>query len=101
MNYLRRLPERRALSIQYAHERRARQTGAGGTHTLQEWLDKCALLGNVCIYCGEARPLERDHQIPISRGGSNDITNIVPACRSCNRRKHAKTPDEFMAEAAA
>mgnify|MGYP001573819643 CR=1 FL=1 len=77
--------------------RRARLAGAQGSHTNQEWLDKCALLGNVCIYCGEARPLTRDHKIPISRGGSDDISNIVPACHSCNAKKQAKTASEFLA----
>lgn len=31
-----------------------------------------------------------------ARGGSNDISNIVPACRSCNSRKGARTIDEFL-----
>jgi hypothetical protein len=29
-----------------------------------------------------------DHRIPLGRGGSNLIANILPACRRCNRRKH-------------
>jgi 5-methylcytosine-specific restriction endonuclease McrA len=67
--------------------RRARLLGAIGSHTTAEWLEKCALLGNLCIYCGEGKPLTRDHKIPLSRGGTNSIDNIVPACRSCNSRK--------------
>ena len=81
----------------YRAATRARRAGAGGSHTEREWLDKCALLGNVCIYCGEAKPLTEDHKIPLSRGGSNDITNIVPACLSCNSRKSTKTAPEFIA----
>lgn len=77
--------------------RRARKTGNGGSHTLTEWLDKCALLGNVCFYCGEARPLSRDHNIPLSRGGTDDISNILPACNLCNCRKHMRTAAEFLA----
>lgn len=75
---------------------KARRRGAVGSHSLQEWRDKCSLLGNVCIYCGEAKPLERDHNVPPSRGGSDFISNILPACRNCNSAKHDKTAREFL-----
>ena len=55
-----------------------------------------------CAYCGRrARTsLDRaemtvDHVVPRSRGGStNDFGNLVTACRPCNGRKAARTPDE-------
>ena len=77
--------------------RRARKIGNGGSHTLQEWLDKCALFANLCAYCGEAKPLTRDHKTPISRGGTDDISNIVPSCKPCNSRKWNRTAQEFLA----
>jgi len=47
-----------------------------------------------CQYCGrghaELKPREaltRDHVIPISRGGTNEWTNCVTACSTCNLRK--------------
>ncbi len=47
-----------------------------------------------CQYCGRAQAelkpreaLTRDHLIPISRGGTNEWTNVVTACSSCNLRK--------------
>jgi 5-methylcytosine-specific restriction endonuclease McrA len=76
--------------------RRSRRYANGGSHTLAEWHEKCALLGNVCIYCGEAKPLTRDHKVPIARGGSDFIENIVPACKSCNCRKSKRTAQEFI-----
>lgn len=85
-----------ATRARYA-ARRARKFGNGGSHTLAEWLDKCALLGNVCFYCGEAKPLTRDHNTPLTRGGTDNISNILPACRSCNCRKSTKTAREFLA----
>lgn len=95
-------PEKvKAWSASRSANRRARKLAAEGRYSPQEWLDKCALLGNVCVYCGEAKRLEADHKVPISRGGSNDITNIVPACRSCNARKSTKTAREFLGLVAA
>jgi 5-methylcytosine-specific restriction endonuclease McrA len=43
-----------------------------------------------CLYCGvnlkTAKPedVTLDHLLPRSAGGSNDATNLVTACRSCN-----------------
>jgi 5-methylcytosine-specific restriction endonuclease McrA len=55
-----------------------------------------------CQYCGrtgaELRPREsltRDHLIPISRGGTNEWTNVVTACSPCNTRKGNKLPTEI------
>lgn len=70
--------------------------------------------GYRCWYCGEAQieewqtedgsefvfddwGLEIDHFHPRSKGGSNDKTNLVPACKSCNRLKSAKSIEEFRA----
>lgn len=80
-----------------AARNRARRRGALGNHTFQEWLDKCALFGNLCVYCGETRPLTRDHNIPLCRGGTHNITNILPACKPCNSRKRTRTTEEFLA----
>lgn len=46
-----------------------------------------------CQYCGRSAPdtiLEVDHIIPVSKGGTNDILNLVTACRDCNRGKTNK-----------
>lgn len=43
-----------------------------------------------CQYCGASAPdviLEVDHIKPVSKGGTNDIMNLVTACRDCNRGK--------------
>jgi 5-methylcytosine-specific restriction endonuclease McrA len=55
-----------------------------------------------CQYCGRAvnelRPREsltRDHLIPLSRGGTNDWTNVVTACSPCNTRKGNRMPEEI------
>ena len=43
-----------------------------------------------CQYCGRKSPdviLEVDHIKPVSKGGTNDIMNLVTACKDCNRGK--------------
>ena len=46
-----------------------------------------------CQYCGKSAPdvvLEIDHMKPVSKGGTNDITNLITACFDCNRGKSNK-----------
>ncbi|MEB3277217.1 MAG: HNH endonuclease [Cyanobacteriota bacterium] len=44
--------------------------------------------GNVCAYCGAGGvDLHIEHVVPISRGGTHTLGNIVPACQSCNFNK--------------
>lgn len=42
--------------------------------------------GHQCAYCGEAADT-LDHVKPRHKGGATVTTNLVPACRPCNRRK--------------
>lgn len=37
-----------------------------------------------------------DHMTPVSKGGSNDLDNLVLACWECNCKKAAKPYDVFM-----
>lgn len=79
----------------YSQNRRAAQLGAAGTHTDAEWLALVSAIGG-CAYClTDGVRLTRDHDIPLVRGGSNDISNIVPACGPCNSSKGTLTGDEF------
>ncbi|WP_284677328.1 HNH endonuclease [Streptomyces sp. Tu10] len=60
-----------------------------------EWL--CVLEANegCCVYCG-ARSQTMDHVIPFSAGGTDHLSNLVPACYDCNRRKSDRTPVEWF-----
>ena len=64
------------------------------TLTSQEWLDILEEYNYKCAYCGiefnENILPEKDHIIPISKGGNNTKENIVPSCRSCNAKKGDK-----------
>jgi hypothetical protein len=46
-----------------------------------------------CQYCGARPPdvvLELDHIHPRSKGGGDDLTNLITSCFDCNRGKRAK-----------
>lgn len=81
--------------VMYAqrHRRRARKLGNGGSYTAEEWQALCAFYDYRCLCCKEQKPLTVDHVIPISKGGSSDISNLQPLCRSCNSSKHDNTID--------
>lgn len=46
--------------------------------------------GYVCQYCGSTERLHVDHEIPLSRGGTNLFENLVTACGPCNQSKGPK-----------
>ena len=76
--------------------RYAKEKGAIGSHTLQEWNLLKESYGNVCAVCKLPKPLTKDHIIPLSKGGSNYIENIQPLCRNCNSKKHTKINPELL-----
>jgi hypothetical protein len=43
--------------------------------------------GGRCVVCGSNKNLEFDHDIPVSKGGSNTARNIRLLCEVCNRSK--------------
>jgi len=45
--------------------------------------------GYACVYCGSKHNLTLDHVVAAEHGGTNDASNLVTACRSCNSRKGA------------
>jgi 5-methylcytosine-specific restriction endonuclease McrA len=49
-----------------------------------------------CAYCEKIDiPLEIEHVIPSSRGGSDRVSNLTIACHKCNQKKGNKTAKEF------
>lgn len=70
-------------------EARERATRSNiGTHTPAQWEDLRRRAKYRCVKCGLKRPLTRDHIIPLSKGGSDLVTNIQPLCHPCNARKN-------------
>lgn len=64
-----------------------------------QWKRALARWENACVYCGQTGvTLEREHFIPLALGGTLAVTNIVPSCLPCNRRKFDTHPEQFMAD---
>jgi len=61
-----------------------------GYHTELEWQAILREHNHSCAYCQNTENIERDHIIPLSKGGTEMADNIQPLCRTCNRKKHAK-----------
>ncbi len=58
-------------------------------YLLQKWQRTCA-------YCrAKGIPLQIEHLVPKSRGGSDRASNLTLACEPCNVRKGNQTADEF------
>lgn len=77
----------------------AKRRNAQGTHTAQDIKDLYSEQNGLCYYCSIELngDYHVDHKKPISRGGSNDKSNLACACAMCNLQKGAMTEDEFRA----
>jgi 5-methylcytosine-specific restriction endonuclease McrA len=65
------------------------------------WEEKRAYVfrrdGYKCVYCGsQEAPFHCDHHIPQCLGGSNQVENLVTACKTCNLKKHGKSPEKWL-----
>lgn len=72
----------------YEHKRRALLNAAPGQFTKEEFDQLCSKYNHRCLRCGLEKQLVPDHVIPLSKGGTNFITNIQPLCSKCNASKN-------------
>lgn len=75
-----------------------RKRGAGGYPTFKQVNELYEKYLGLCAYCGLNKANSIDHVIPISRRGSSDIENLLPACVSCNSSKGNKLLKEWKPE---
>ena len=70
-----------------ARKRKRRMDAADNDLTAAQWAAIRAAWGG-CAYCGRAdEVIQKDCVLPLSRGGRYTLSNVVPACRSCNASK--------------
>jgi hypothetical protein len=83
--------ERKSEVVGYS---RAVSLAKSPTHyTDTQWIELCDRYGWRCLACGKQRKLTADHVVSVYQGGSDDISNIQPLCKSCNSKKGARTID--------
>lgn len=81
-------------------QHRARQLGIEGELTRGQW-EILRLAFRQCPYCGRKfgrgrRRRTLDHVIPVSRGGTHELENILPACSWCNTSKKDRMLGEWI-----
>lgn len=55
-------------------------------------------MGGFCAYCGvpiTTKTMQVDHVIPLKKGGADEVSNMLPACGSCNHYKSTLTVEQF------
>lgn len=96
--YVRQIPDYQYEDKGRQFRRERRMLKNGGHHSLGEWETLKAQVNWMCLSCKRIEPdikLTKDHIIPILKGGSNNIENIQPLCRSCNTSKGTKIMNLF------
>ena len=69
-----------------------------GEFTKTDIRDMYATQGGRCYYCSVdiEGGYHIEHMTPLSRGGTNGVSNICLACAPCNMSKRMKTAEEFQ-----
>ena len=70
--------------------RRSRKVLLPTPLTIGQWEKIKILFNNSCAYCGKKGKLEQDHFVALVKGGEYSRDNIIPACKSCNSKKHTE-----------
>lgn len=78
-------------------KRRARLCAAPlNDFTAEQWTELKQKHNNRCAYCLQSAKLTQDHIQPLSKGGAHTLSNILPACQSCNSSKGTKPVSDFL-----
>ena len=89
-------PELRLYTRQKSKRRKALERGSVGIQVKGCQITKrFAEFGHRCAYCGATGDLHIEHVNPISKGGTHVLSNVVPACQSCNYSKRAKDAETW------
>ena len=59
-----------------------------------------AQFANRCAYCEATGDLHIEHVVPIAKGGTHALGNIIPACKDCNFSKRDKEVEKWYRQQA-
>ena len=113
--YEKKRPEIRAQAKEYyrrneaafkrrAAERRARieQVTVGNPAEIERFYEAVAAAKSIrCYWCKKnVKRADRhvDHIIPLAGGGAHATANLCCACKTCNLKKHTKSPEKFSGQ---
>lgn len=100
--YAREADKRRAYAKQYLKDnpermravrlrRKGRIRARSFQFTEKDWQRLVSRFRGCCAYCGApSAVLQREHVIPLARGGTHGVGNILPVCPTCNYAKKDK-----------
>lgn len=80
---------------QYTHRRRLWAIRNGNNDLTAEQIETLKVSHPYCKLCNATDNLTLDHNLPLSRGGQNTLSNIIILCGSCNSSKSDRTLDEY------
>jgi 5-methylcytosine-specific restriction endonuclease McrA len=81
----------KVITARYRHRRRKMAASSPCTLTAREWTEILGIQKNKCARCKRRftpflKP-QKDHIVPLSKGGGLTMQNCQALCRSCNSRK--------------
>lgn len=82
-----------------AERRKQAEINAEGSYTSDDIHKIRQMLGDRCRFCGCTLDGKGqiEHLTPLSRGGSNNPSNLTLSCLKCNYEKTKKTLEEYLA----
>jgi len=93
-------PEEARAYYRTNHARRKRRD-PNADLTAKQWKVLQEVWRGRCAYCGKALQLgetDQEHVNPNLNGGSLTLSNIVPACKTCNSAKGTKIVEQWLSQ---
>ena len=89
-------PDYRTYHREKSKRRKALERGSIGLRVRPRQIRaRFAEFDHRCAYCGASGDLHIEHLVPIARGGTHVLGNILPACQRCNFSKRDKDAEAW------